>query len=248
VSNLKENKAFQTIVGAGTLYVAWVLWRDGWFHWAFNGGSDEGFSNTQLLLEIGGALLAFTQMVGIITIGIVSGILPHLDDLLGWCAAWVKKGVTEARRALSEWKGKEKTEGQWNWRPLATIVLGWVLWTGGHIETVWDHVTDLISVEDIIPQGKPQAVIFLTTETMAANVMEISTSTKVDKALLDLGIERRRILVGQDLSKAEPWLKEAVNRAQADRPVVVLVRDGRVRVEDYSSSVDDFLGRIEGWK
>ena len=55
MTKLTENKTFQVIVGAGTLWLAWVLYRDGWLDWLRSGRDDQdeklfclstGFLNT----------------------------------------------------------------------------------------------------------------------------------------------------------------------------------------------------------
>jgi len=59
MTKLTDNKTFQVMVGAGTLWLAWVLYRDGWLDWLRSGRDDQdGFSNTQLWVAIGSACLA----------------------------------------------------------------------------------------------------------------------------------------------------------------------------------------------
>ncbi|MCP4898492.1 MAG: hypothetical protein GY906_16075, partial [bacterium] len=131
MSSVKENKAFQTIVGAGVIYIGFVLWRDGWVEWAFSSQPQEGFGNGQLLVALGAAILSFVQLVGIVTIGIVSGVLPHLDGLGDKAAELIRRGLASARGALSDYRNRDKPERSWDWKPLAAIILAVVLLRGG---------------------------------------------------------------------------------------------------------------------
>ena len=129
MNGLKENRAFQTIVGAAVLYVGFVLWRDGWISWLLSSEPQEGYSNGQLLVALGGALLSFVQLVGIATIGIVSGILPQFDGLFDWVAKGIKDGTEWLKKKVQERKDKpapKDSKTEWDWRPIAAIVLGFV--------------------------------------------------------------------------------------------------------------------------
>ena len=142
---IKDNKTFQTIVGAGTLYLLFVLWRDGWIDWIFGDREPEsGYSNTQLWVAVGSALLSFVQFVGIVTIGCVSGILPHVTSIVELGAKKASEVISQLKSWVSENKGKPKEEGQWDWRPLVVMLLSYMLWSGGQLSSIWDKIEGLI--------------------------------------------------------------------------------------------------------
>ena len=77
---IKENKVAQTIVGAGMIYIGYILWRDGWFS-AFFADPGKGMRSSQLAWELAAAVLSFVQLVGIVTMAVAFKILPHVDDV-----------------------------------------------------------------------------------------------------------------------------------------------------------------------
>ena len=53
MSKLKENKAFQTIVGGAVLYLLFILWRDGWIDAILRRNEDpEGFEVQRCGLQL----------------------------------------------------------------------------------------------------------------------------------------------------------------------------------------------------
>lgn len=160
LKNLKNNKSAQFIAGAATIWFAWVLYRDGWLDLFFREKPDgDGFASPAEWAAIGATLLAaavnFVQFVGICTLGVLSGLLPHAEDGLRWLSQVAKKFAVWARQAISEWQSSEKVEGQWNWKPLAAVVLASVLWTGGHIGSIWDAIVDAVpNVVEDLPRGE----------------------------------------------------------------------------------------------
>lgn len=157
--NLKENKSFQFIVGLGTIWFGWVLYRDGWLH-AFSSGGYEGFGDAQWA-ALGATLLAsavsFVQLIGILTIGALSGLLPHVEEGARWMSRLLRRGSQKAVQAAKDWKNAEKVEGEWNWKPLAATILAGVLWTGGHLNTAWDFIVDHVDdVVEVLPRGEAE--------------------------------------------------------------------------------------------
>ena len=157
--NLKENKSFQFVIGLATIWFGWVLYRDGWLH-AFSSGEYEGFGDAQWA-AMGATLLAtavsFVQMIGILTLGVLSGLLPHVEEGFRWLTSTLKSLAKKGRAAASEWRKAEKVEGEWNWKPLAAAILASVLWAGGHLSTAWDFIADNIpSIVETLPRGEAQ--------------------------------------------------------------------------------------------
>jgi len=155
--NLKENRSFQFVVGLATIWFGWVLYRDGWLH-AFGSGEYEGFGDAQWA-AMGATLLAtavsFVQMIGILTLGVLSGLLPHVEEGFRWLTSTLKSLAHKGRAAASEWRKAEKVDGEWNWKPLAAVILTGVLWAGGHLSTAWDFIADNIpNVVEVLPRGE----------------------------------------------------------------------------------------------
>jgi len=155
--NLKENKSFQFVIGLATIWFGWVLYRDGWLHLFATEGSD-GYGSAEWA-ALGATLLAsavsFVQLIGILTIGVLSGLLPHVEEGARWLGRLVKRGSEKAVQAAKDWKNAEKVEGEWNWKPLAAAVLAGLLWTGGHLNTAWDWAWDNIpDIVEVLPRGE----------------------------------------------------------------------------------------------
>jgi hypothetical protein len=243
MENIKQNKTFQTIVGAGVIYLAFVLWRDGWVEWAFSSEPQDGYGNSQLVLAVGAALLSFTQMVGIVTIGIVSGVLPHLSTLGEWLARIAKAGSERLPAALKGLR-ESSASSEWNWKPLAAIVLAFFVWQSGSLPKIVDTVKGWIVSEEV--RGKPQAVIWVLGDRVTANQWDVAKSLKVEEALIRAGIEGRRILSGQDLAKAERWLQEAVDAAGGDS-CLILAGDRGISVRALPSDTGAFIREVDQW-
>lgn len=252
LAKLKENKAFQTVVGALVLYVTFRLWREGWIDWLLGGNdAEEGFSNSGVWLAVGAAVLNFVQMVGILAIGVIGGILPHVDDFLIMVTGWIKKGTQSLKDLAGKWKNSEKKEGQFNWKPAIAAVIAWFAWSGGLIGDIKDIVIDNIPniiIDEVSPEGKPVAVLFSMAETATAKQNLISLSGRVDQAFLERGIERRRLLATQAPANAEPWVAQAVAAAPDDECCLVLVMgSGVTKVIPIPETVDDTIDLIVSW-
>ena len=155
--NLKENKSFQFVIGLATIWFGWVLYRDGWLHLFATEGSD-GYGSAEWA-ALGATLLAsavsFVQLIGILTIGVLSGLLPHVEEGARWLGRLIKRGSEKAVQAAKDWKNSEKVEGEWNWKPLAAAVRAGLLWTGGHLNTAWDWAWDNIpDIVEVLPRGE----------------------------------------------------------------------------------------------
>ena len=246
--NLKSNKSFQTIVGALTLWMAYCLYRDGWVDW-FLGKEyqtdEQGFGNSALWLSVGSALLSFVQMVGVITIGIVSGILPHVPVFLNIVAEWIRELTAGLKNLVVNWKNSPKREdGRFNWKPFLAILISWFLWSAGHLNSLKDRVIDVLPVvidgvvEDL-PVGKSQAVIFLVTENITAKQNLVTLSGTLDHWMSQRKIERRRILSTQSMASSETWLKRAAEAAPENQDSLVVLKDGNAKVYPIPESISE---------
>ena len=239
---LKENKAFQTIVGAGMIYLCFILWRDGWFEAILNRDEDpEGFEGPEVWIAVGQALLSFIQLVGIITIGIVSGVLPHLESMLEFLGKQIKSLLEQAKIFVAKNKDAESGE-QWNWKPLAAIVLSWVLWSNGALTEVWDVIKDTITNEEVIPEGKPQAVAFLLTTTASQKQLDLAYSKKLDQFFESKKIERRTISTDQEVEASEPWLQRvASNNIENESLLGIYFDETNIKYVAIPDSISDAM-------
>ena len=242
MSKLKENKAFQTIVGAGMIYLIFILWRDGWIDAILNRDEDpEGFEGPEVWIAVGQALLSFVQLVGIVTIGIVSGILPHVESMLEFLGKQIKALLEQAKVFVAKNKDAEPGE-QWNWKPLAAIVLSWVLWSNGALIEVWDVIKDTITNEEVIPEGKPKAVAFLLTTTANQNQLDLAYSKKLDQFFESKKIERRTILSNQEVEAAEPWMEEIVkSNIESESSLAIYYDEADIRYIDIPNTISEAM-------
>lgn len=242
MSKLKENKAFQTIVGAGMIYLIFILWRDGWIDAILNRDEDpEGFEGPEVWIAVGQALLSFVQLVGIVTIGIVSGILPHVESMLEFLGKQIKALLEQAKVFVAKNKDAEPGE-QWNWKPLAAIVLSWVLWSNGALIEVWDVIKDTITNEEVIPEGKPKAVAFLLTTTANQNQLDLAYSKKLDQFFESKNIERRTILSNQEVEAAEPWMEEIVkSNSESESSLAIYYDEADIRYIDIPNTISEAM-------
>ena len=246
MSSLKSNKAFQTIVGAGMIYLIFILWRDNWFEAILNRDEDpEGFEGPEVWIAVGQALLSFVQLVGIVTIGIVSGILPHVESILEFLGKQIKSLLEQAKVFVAKNKDAKPGE-QWNWKPLAAIVLSWVLWSNGALTEVWDVIKDTITNEEVIPAGKPKAVAFLLTTTANQNQLDLAYSKKLDQFFESKKIERRTILSNQEVEAAEPWMREIVeSNSGSDSSLAIYYGETDIKYIDIPNSISDAMRLFE---
>lgn len=78
---MKNNKAFQTIVGAFVLLTLWRLYQEGWFDALLRQPTEgDEVESVDLIAMLIGAVLSSLQMVGLLAIGIVAGLLPILQS------------------------------------------------------------------------------------------------------------------------------------------------------------------------
>ena len=247
---MKDNKVFQTLVGAGVLYIGFQLWRDGWFSWVLS-DDVEGYSSTQLIVPVMAAILSFVQLVGIFTIGIVSGILPQVNDMIEWGTAamrsagdWLKSAVPKVTRGQPV-RTSDPESPDWNWKPIALIVFLWWAWDSGLIDRLIDRLRpdgdSVVVVEDV------DALLFSTADDMTQGQVTVSTSSIVAEKIEAAGVERRRLGSRQDVSGAEPWVARAAEAAPDDRSSMVLVGDRTEVVREIPSSVAEMEQVIAGF-
>lgn len=79
---MRNNKAFQTIVGAFVVLTVFRLYREGWFDLLLQTPDDgDQVESVDLIAMLITAALSALQMVGLFAIGIVAGLLPVLQSL-----------------------------------------------------------------------------------------------------------------------------------------------------------------------
>jgi hypothetical protein len=149
MTKLRDNRAFQTVVGGAVLYLTFRLWQEGLFDRLLNKDDPEGFEGPEVWLAVGQALLSFVQLVGIITIGIVSGILPHLESMLEFLGKQLRGLFDKGKEFVAKNKDAQTGE-QWNWKPLAAIVLSWFLYANGILGEAWEVIKDNITNEEVL--------------------------------------------------------------------------------------------------
>jgi len=250
MTTIKDNKTFQTIVGAATLYLLFVLWRDGWIDWIVGDREPEsGYSNTQLWVAVGSALLSFVQFVGIVTIGCVSGILPHVSSVVEFGAKKASEGISYLKDWVSKNKGKPKEENQWDWRPLVVVVLSYMLWSGGQLSSIWEKVQGLIPDQIITDVERPSAaVFFIDDDTVSSEERAIATSLLVSDIFESKGVERRMMSTDQPSGSSEGWLSTIVENSPNDRSSLVLYYiDGTSKVLDVPDSVEKVKELVGAW-
>ena len=81
MSKLSDNKALQTLVGAGVCYLGFRLYMSGWFDILMSDGG-EGYSNPAIVPMLVAAVASALQLVGILAIAIASGIFSIFTPLL----------------------------------------------------------------------------------------------------------------------------------------------------------------------
>lgn len=250
MTTIKDNKTFQTMVGAATLYLLFVLWRDGWIDWIVGDREPEsGYSNTQLWVAVGSALLSFVQFVGIVTIGCVSGILPHVSSVVEFGAKKASEGISYLKAWVSKNKGKPKEENQWDWRPLVVVVLSYMLWSGGQLSSIWEKVQGLIPDQIITDVERPSAaVFFIDDDTVSSEERAIATSLLVSDIFESKGVERRMMSTDQPSGSSEGWLSTIVEKSPNDRSSLVLYYiDGTSKVLDVPDSVEKVKELVGAW-
>lgn len=246
MTSIKQNSTFQFIVGACTLYVAYVvLIREGWLGWFLSDPEEaEGFGDSsQLLIAVISALVSFTQLCGIVTIGVVSGILPHVQDFMEFAVDQIKRLIAKLKA------GADKNKADWDWRPLAAIALSYVLWTGGQIQDMWSLLLDAIPHRIENAESKPEFLIFSSDSASATDgQLSVINSLIVEDMLEAEGVERRSYDSEQSASNAEPWVAQAMEAAPDDKnTMIMLYKNGRATIDEIPSSIEEMQEVIGAW-
>ncbi len=239
---LKDNKAAQTIVGAFVLYVLFVLWREGWFA---SSEDAEGFSGPEVWLAIGSAILSFVQLVGLITISISLKLIPAFEVM----AEFISKSLQKAVEKSKTYVLSSKTESGWDWRPLAAVILSWMLWSGGQLSSIWDRIVNTVPDAIDVITDKPIGILFsVDEETSVGNQWAIANSLTTERILSNKGIERRLLSSDQDAGSSEPWVFEAVEKApDGANSMVIYYPDGRSVVQEMPKDFDTLKRLVSAW-
>ena len=90
------------------------------------------------------------------------------------------------------------------------------------------------------------AILFVTTQEMSVEQGVASSSVAVERVCDDLGIERRRLLVGQSTDNAETWLARMNEAGNANPPSLVFeFSDGEVEAITIPEGIDATVAEIE---
>jgi len=240
---MRDNKAAQTIVGALVIYVAFRLWSAGYFSQT---DDSEGFSNAEVWLAVGSAILSFVQLVGLISISICLKLLPAFETMADYVFGQAKALIEKAKDSISK---EKKEEGAWDWRPLAMVVLSYLLWSGGQLSSLWDRITDSIpdAIENI--SDKPIGILFSVDKASSSEEQWLTANSVLTEQLLkSKGIERRLLSSVQDAGTSEPWVFEAVQQApDSANSMVVYYDNGQTVVLDLPETYDELQGLVNAW-
>ena len=80
MNELKSNKSFQFICGCGTLALLYFMYTNGVFSFLLDDEPPEGMESVSLATLVLTSLVSAVQLVGILSIAIVSGILKPLAE------------------------------------------------------------------------------------------------------------------------------------------------------------------------
>jgi len=80
MNELKSNKSFQFICGAGTLAVVYYMYSNGVFAFLLDDEPPEGMESASLATLVLTSIVSAVQLVGILSIAIVSGVLKPLAE------------------------------------------------------------------------------------------------------------------------------------------------------------------------
>jgi hypothetical protein len=80
MNELKSNKSFQFICGCGTLALVYYLYSNGVFAFLLDDEPPEGMESVSLATLVLTSLVSAVQLVGILSIAIVSGVLKPLAE------------------------------------------------------------------------------------------------------------------------------------------------------------------------
>jgi len=80
MNEIKSNKSFQFICGCGTLALLYFMYSNGVFSFLLDDEPPEGMESVSLATLVLTSLVSAVQLVGILSIAIVSGILKPLAE------------------------------------------------------------------------------------------------------------------------------------------------------------------------
>lgn len=80
MDELKKNKSAQFIAGCGTLALVYFLYANNFFAFLFNDDPPEGMESVSLATLFLTSLVSSVQLIGILSIGLVTGVLKPLAE------------------------------------------------------------------------------------------------------------------------------------------------------------------------
>jgi len=80
MNELRSNKSFQFICGAGTLALVYYMYINGVFSFLLDDEPPEGMESVSLATLVLTSVVSAVQLVGILSIAIVSGVLKPLAE------------------------------------------------------------------------------------------------------------------------------------------------------------------------
>ena len=240
---MKSNKAAQTIVGALVIWTVFKLWSAGSFSPA---EESEGFSNTDLWLAIGSSVLSFVQLVGLIAISIALKLLPAFETMANWAAGQIKGLIEKAKESISKDK---KEEGAWDWRPLAMVILSYLLWSGGQLGVIWERIKDVVPDAIEVISDKPIGILFSVDKSTSIGDQWLTANSVLTEQLLESkGIERRLLSSDQNAGSSEPWVFEAVEKApDGANSMILYYEDGRTVTRKMPEDFDELQRIANAW-
>tara|TARA_R110002051_G_scaffold24381_1_gene60602 strand:+ start:24185 stop:24568 length:384 start_codon:yes stop_codon:yes gene_type:complete len=99
---LRQNKAFQFIVGCFVLITCYKIWSMGIFDaWWFN--DPDAVNGASVIALIGTAIVSSIQMVGLLAIALVSGLQPLAEQAMEGIGSFLKRdeATTDEPRATT---------------------------------------------------------------------------------------------------------------------------------------------------
>ncbi len=99
MDELKKNKSAQFIAGCGTLALVYFLYSNNFFAFLFNDDPPEGMESVSLATLFLTSLVSAVQLIGILSIGVVTGILKPLAE---WSVDAVKNRLPKKVSGTSD--------------------------------------------------------------------------------------------------------------------------------------------------
>lgn len=134
----------------------------------------------------------------------------------------------------------EPTDGsQSPWMAFILVAaLAWFVWSGGYL--------DRFIPDQIIQKETYSQVLFVIDESMSDEQDAAVSSLKVDEYCSDAGVERRVLMVGQDVSGSDPWLKEMVEIGYGQAPCLVFRSEsGKLDCVPIPDGIDATIQEIQ---